>query len=193
MTAGAEANTGTTPVREAHRFDEAALATWMEANVEGFRGPISVEQFKGGQSNPTYKLTTPMHTYVMRRKPPGQLLKGAHAIEREAQVLAGLIKVGFPVARVHGLCTDNSVVGTWFYVMDMIPGRIFWDATLPQVGRADRHAYFDAMNATIARLHKIDYRSIGLGDYGRPGNYFERQIGRWSKQYLARCGGRAQS
>lgn len=179
-----DANSGTTPVREGYRFDEASLARWMAAHVAGFAGPLSVEQFKGGQSNPTYKLTTPGRTYVLRRKPPGQLLKGAHAVEREAQVLIGLEKAGFPVAHVHALCTDDQVIGTWFYVMDMIEGRVFWDATLPQVARSDRHAYFDAMNATLAQLHQVDYAAVGLGDYGRSGNYFARQIGRWSKQYL---------
>jgi len=184
MTSTAEANTGTTPVREAHRFDEAALLLWMEANVAGFAGPMRVEQFKGGQSNPTYKLVTPDRAYVLRRKPPGQLLKGAHAIEREAQVLTGLGKAGFPVAPIYGLCTDDSVIGTWFYVMAMVEGRIFWDATLPEIAAAERPAYFDAMNATMAQLHGVDYQAIGLADYGRPGNYFQRQIARWSKQYL---------
>jgi aminoglycoside phosphotransferase (APT) family kinase protein len=175
---------GTAPVREAHRFDETSLATWMMATVTGYSGPLTIEQFKGGQSNPTYKLGTPARTYVLRRKPPGELLKGAHAVEREAQILRALETVGFPVPHVHGLCTDAAVIGTWFYVMDFVNGRIIWDATFPNVARADRPRYFDAMNATIAQLHSIDYRAIGLGDYGRPGNYFERQIARWSRQYL---------
>lgn len=179
-----EANAGTTPVREGYRFDEAALAKWMEANVEGFSGPLEVEQFKGGQSNPTYKLITPARAYVLRRKPPGPVLKGAHAVEREAKVLSALGSVGFPVAHVHGLCTDESVIGSWFYVMEMVEGRIFWDATFPDVSREERPAYFDAMNATIAQLHSIDHEAVGLGDYGKPGNYFARQVGRWSKQYL---------
>jgi aminoglycoside phosphotransferase (APT) family kinase protein len=146
--------------------------------------PLRIEQFKGGQSNPTYKLVTPNQAYVLRKKPPGPILKGAHAIEREAQVLTGLAKANFPVAGVHGLCADESTIGTPFYVMDMVEGRIFWDATLPEIAREERPAYFDAMNATIAALHAVDYEAVGLGDYGRPGNYFERQIGRWSKQYL---------
>jgi aminoglycoside phosphotransferase (APT) family kinase protein len=175
---------GTGAVREAHRFDEAALARWMEANVKGYAGPLAVEQFKGGQSNPTYRLVTPGRAYVMRRKPPGQLLKGAHAVEREARVLTALEKGDFPVAHVHGLCTDDSVIGTWFYVMEMVEGRIFWSATFEGLDNAERAACFDAMNAIIARLHSIDPQAIGLGDYGRPGNYFERQIARWSKQYL---------
>jgi aminoglycoside phosphotransferase (APT) family kinase protein len=181
---GTDENSGTTSVRPGFAFDESALARWMEAHVEGFAGPLTVEQFKGGQSNPTYRLTTPGKVYVLRRKPPGQLLQGAHAVEREAKVLIGLKKANFPVAHVHALCTDDAVIGTWFYIMDMVEGRIFWDAAIPEVSATDRPAYFEAMNATIAALHNVDYRAVGLGDYGRPGNYFERQIGRWSKQYL---------
>jgi aminoglycoside phosphotransferase (APT) family kinase protein len=175
---------GTTAVREAHRFDEMRLAQWLAAHVAGYSGPLTVEQFKGGQSNPTYKLLTPHKAYVMRRKPPGQLLKGAHAVEREAEVLQALKTVGFPVAHVHGLCTDDTVIGTWFYVMNCVDGRVFWDATFPEVSRLDRPRYFDAMNETLARLHCVNYRGIGLAEYGRPGNYFARQIARWSKQYL---------
>ena len=181
--ADGDANSGTTSVREGYGFDETALAAWMAANVPGYAGPMTVEQFRGGQSNPTYKLVTPGRAYVLRRKPPGQILKGAHAVEREARVLTGLAKINFPVAHVHGLCTDDSVIGTWFYIMDMVEGRIFWDATLPQIATAERRAYFDAMNATIADLHRVDHGGVGLGDYGRPGNYFARQIGRWSRQY----------
>jgi aminoglycoside phosphotransferase (APT) family kinase protein len=176
---------GTAEVREAHRFDEAALANWMSRHVADFVGPLSVAQFRGGQSNPTYKLTTPSKSYVLRRKPPGQLLKGAHAVEREAKVMSALGGTGFPVPRVHGLCTDDAVIGTWFFVMDMIEGRIFWDLSLPDIDRAERPRYFDSMNATIASLHRADYRAIGLEDFGRPGNYFQRQIERWGKQYHA--------
>jgi len=178
------ANIGTTAVREGHQFDEAALARWMANHVEDFAGPATVTQFKGGQSNPTYRLSTPGRDYVIRRKPPGQLLKGAHAIEREAQVLTALGGIGFPVPHVFGLCTDDAVIGSWFYVMDLVEGRIFWDATFPEVSREERPAYFDAMNETIARLHMADYQAIGLGGYGKPGNYFARQISRWSRQYL---------
>jgi aminoglycoside phosphotransferase (APT) family kinase protein len=180
----AAANAGTTGVRETHRFDEGRLATWMAQNVNGFAGPLYVEQFKGGQSNPTYKLTTPARAYVLRRKPPGQVLKGAHAVEREARVIAALGKTGFPVPHIFGLCTDESVIGSWFYVMEMVEGRIFWDATFAEVNRDQRAAYFDAMNGTIAALHRFDPEAIGLGDYGKPGNYFARQIARWSQQYL---------
>ncbi|MDB6105714.1 MAG: aminoglycoside phosphotransferase [Gammaproteobacteria bacterium] len=174
---------GTTAVREAHRFDETRLAQWMSEHVDGYRGPLTVEQFNGGQSNPTYKVLTPDRVYVMRRRPPGHLLKGAHAVEREARVLRALERAGFPVAHVHGLCTDNGVIGTWFYVMDCVAGRIIWDATFPDVPREDRPRYFDSMNETLARLHCVDYQAIGLADYSRPGNYFERQITRWSQQY----------
>ena len=184
MTSLADSNSGTTPVRPGYGFDEAALAAWMGGHVAGFAGPLSVAQFRGGQSNPTYKLTTPQRSYVLRRKPPGQLLKGAHAVEREAQVLSALGAQGFPVAKVHGLCTDEGVIGTWFYIMNMVEGRIFWDAAVPDVSNDERAALFDAMNAAIAQLHSYDPQAVGLGDYGRPGNYFERQIARWSRQYL---------
>jgi aminoglycoside phosphotransferase (APT) family kinase protein len=184
MSADPTENEGTTAVREGFAFDEARLARWMAVHVAGFEGPLSVEQFKGGQSNPTYKLVTPGKAYVLRRKPLGPLLKGAHAVEREAQVLIGLAKADFPVAHVHALCTDEAVIGSWFYVMDMVEGRIFWDATLPDVPRDERPSYYDAMNATIAALHGVDYQAVGLAGFGKPGNYFERQIGRWSKQYL---------
>ena len=179
-----ESQTGTTEVRERHRFDIAALERWLAEHVADFAGPLTVEQFKGGQSNPTYKLVTPLRAYVMRRKPPGQLLKGAHAVDREARVLRAVGAAGLPVARVYGLCTDESVIGTWFYVMEMVEGRIFWDATFPEVSRDARPAYFDAMNATIAQLHGIDFQAAGLADFGRPGGFFERQIALWTRQYL---------
>ncbi|MBB4858372.1 aminoglycoside phosphotransferase (APT) family kinase protein [Novosphingobium chloroacetimidivorans] len=176
-------NSGTVPVREGYGFDEAALARWMAAHVEGFAGPMRVEQFKGGQSNPTYRLSTPSASYVLRRKPPGVLLPGAHAVDREARVQMALGTAGFPVARIHALCMDEAVIGTWFYVMDMVEGRIFWDATFPGVSREERPAYFDAMNGTMAALHRIDPVAAGLEGFGKPGSYFARQIGRWTKQY----------
>jgi aminoglycoside phosphotransferase (APT) family kinase protein len=176
---------GTTPVREAHRFDEVALERWMYANITGFQGPVLVEQFKGGQSNPTYKLTTPHRSYVLRRKPPGPVLTSAHDVEREARLLMALGHTNVPVAAVYGVCSDDKLIGTQFFVMEMVDGRIFWDATFPQVSRALRPAYFQAMNETIALLHTADYKRIGLSDYGKPGSYLARQIGRWSKQYLA--------
>ena len=177
-------NSGTVEVRNAHRFDISALHQWMTRHVEDYSGPLSVEQFRGGQSNPTYKLVTPARDYVLRRKPPGKLLPGAHAVDREYRVIAALAAQGFPVARAYGLCLDEQVIGTAFYVMEMVEGRIFWEADLPQVPAAERPAYFDAMNATIARLHAIDPAAAGLGDFGRPGSYAERQIARWSRQYL---------
>ena len=176
-------NSGTSAVRDAHRFDVAALEIWMEREVEGFAGPLGVEQFRGGQSNPTYKLTTPGRSYVLRRKPPGKLLPGAHAVDREYRVITALGGQGFPVARTYGLCMDEAVIGTPFYVMEMVEGRIVWDVSFPDVSAADRPLYFDAMNETIAALHRIDPAAAGLGDYGKPGNYFARQIARWSKQY----------
>jgi aminoglycoside phosphotransferase (APT) family kinase protein len=181
----ATANSGTTAVRAGYSFDEAALDRWMRANVIDYTGALTVEQFKGGQSNPTYKLVTRDKSYVLRRKPSGKLLPGAHAVDREALVQSRLGAAGFPVSKIHGLCTDEAVIGTWFYVMDMVEGRIFWDATFPGVSREERPRYFDAMNETIARLHAFDPAAIGLGEYGRPGNYFARQISRWTKQYLA--------
>jgi aminoglycoside phosphotransferase (APT) family kinase protein len=178
-------NSGTKPVAETHRFDESRLAAWMEANVEGYQGPLEVRQFKGGQSNPTYQLVTPTKKYVMRRKPPGKLLPSAHAVDREYKVITALYPTGFPVAKSYGLCVDDGVIGTWFYVMDMVEGRILWDQSLPQYQPAERHAIFMAKLKTLADLHNTDYEAIGLADYGRPGNYFARQIDRWTKQYKA--------
>lgn len=180
---GVEEYGGTTAVREELKIDEDRLETWLAGNIPRYQGPLEVEQFRGGQSNPTYKISTPGKAYVLRRKPPGQLLESAHAVEREARVLQALERVAFPVAHVHGICTDEQVLGTRFYVMDFVDGRIFWDATLPGVSREQRPLLFDAMNATLAQLHQVSYRAIGLMDYGRAGNYFERQITRWVKQY----------
>jgi len=178
-----EQNVGTTDVREGHRFDEAALARWMTTNVDGYAGPLEVRQFKGGQSNPTYKLVTPGRSYVLRRKPSGQLLAGAHAVDREARVLSALGTTGFPVPHVHGLCTDETVIGSWFYVMDCVEGRVFWDGTLADLPRDERPAYYDAMNSVIARLHGVDHIAVRLGDFGKTGNYVERQVRRWTRQY----------
>jgi len=180
-----EANTGTRDVTERLRFDEPALAGWMEAQVPGFAGPLTVTQFKGGQSNPTYKLDTPQASYVLRRKPPGKILPGAHAVDREYRVLAALGGQGFPVPRVHALCEDEGVIGTAFYVMDMVPGRIVWEAQFPGLQPPERAAHFDAMNATMAQLHSYDPTAVGLGEYGRATGFVERQVGRWSKQYLS--------
>jgi aminoglycoside phosphotransferase (APT) family kinase protein len=179
-----EANKGVMAVRESHRIHVSRLESWLGEHLPFYRGPLDVAQFRGGQSNPTYRLTTPDRSYVLRRKPPGKLLPGAHAVDREYRVLSALGRQGFPVPAVQALCLDDRVIGTPFYVMDMVEGRIFWDADLPELGRDERGACFDAMNRTIARLHSIDPEAAGLGDYGRPGNYFERQITRWSNQYL---------
>jgi aminoglycoside phosphotransferase (APT) family kinase protein len=180
-----QANTGTREVAERLRFDEAALARWMAAHVAGFQGPLTVSQFKGGQSNPTYRLDTPARSYVLRRKPPGKLLPGAHAVEREYRVMAALGGAEFPVPRVHGLCEDEDIIGTPFFVMDLVEGRIVWEAHFPGLSREDRSAHFDAMNETIARLHSFDPAAIGLADYGKAAGFVERQVARWSKQYLA--------
>ena len=181
-----QANSGTSMVSERLRFDEAALVAWMREHVAGFTGPLAVSQFKGGQSNPTYRLdTSDGRAFVLRRKPPGTLLPGAHAVEREARVMSALGPTGFPVPRVHGLCDDASVIGTPFFVMDLVDGRIVWEAAFPGLSHDERAAHFDAMNATIARLHALDPAAIGLGDYGRPAAFVERQVARWSKQYLA--------
>ena len=171
-------------VRSEHAFDARAVQEWMRTHVSGFEGPLSIEQFKGGQSNPTFRLSTPRQRYVLRRKPPGTLLKGAHAVDREARVMSVLEGTGFPVPHVYALCNDDSVIGTAFFVMRLVQGRIFWDATFPDVRRPERPRYFDAMSATLAQLHKIDFAAIGLEGYGPSGNYFERQISRWSRQYL---------
>jgi aminoglycoside phosphotransferase (APT) family kinase protein len=178
-------NTGTKPVADSHKFDEASLARWMEANVAGYAGPLEVRQFKGGQSNPTYQLITPGKKYVLRRKPPGKLLPSAHAVDREYKVITALGTTGFPVAKTYGLCVDDAVIGTWFYIMDMVEGRILWDQSLPQCQPAERHAIFMDKIKTLAELHNTDYVKIGLEDFGRPGNYMGRQVERWTKQYKA--------
>ncbi|HEY2177868.1 MAG TPA: phosphotransferase family protein [Caulobacteraceae bacterium] len=178
-------NTGTKEVAESHRFDEGALAAWMGERVEGYAGPLGVRQFKGGQSNPTYELTTPGRKYVLRRKPPGKLLPSAHAVDREFRVIAALYPTGFPVPRPYALCEDEGVIGTMFYIMDKVEGRILWDQSLPAYAPAERHALHMAALKTLADLHNTNYEAIGLGDFGRPGNYMLRQISRWTKQYKA--------
>jgi aminoglycoside phosphotransferase (APT) family kinase protein len=178
--------TGTGAVREQHRFDQPALERYLSEFLPGLVAPVAVEQFKGGQSNPTYRLADSRgKRYVLRRKPPGQLLPSAHAVDREFRVMSALGSVGFPVPRTHLLCDDPSVVGSAFFVMDCIDGRIFWDQSLPGVSRDERAAIYEEMNRVIALLHSVDYDAIGLGTYGKPGNYFERQIKRWTDQYRA--------
>jgi aminoglycoside phosphotransferase (APT) family kinase protein len=176
---------GTREVADRLRFDVARLEDYLSAHVAGFAGPIVVSQFKGGQSNPTYLVETPLRRYVLRRKPPGKLLPSAHAVDREYRVITALGGVGFPVPRTFGLCVDEAVIGTAFFVMDYVEGRVFWDPELPELGRDQRGRIYDAMNAVIARLHTIDYAAIGLGDYGKPGSYVARQIDRWTRQYRA--------
>lgn len=185
MTSAAEDFTGFAETPDHLKFDEAALGAYMRANVAGYAGPLTVKKFRGGQSNPTYLLTTPAKKYVLRRKPPGKLLPSAHAVDREYKVMTALGREGFPVPKTYALCEDESVIGTAFFIMDFVEGRIFWDASLPEVPKEGRKALFFAMIDTLADLHTIDYEKAGLGDYGKPGNYFERQIARWSKQYEA--------
>ncbi|MHA7602780.1 phosphotransferase family protein, partial [Alicycliphilus sp. T452] len=178
---------GTRPVSGPHAFDADALAAWMLRHVQGFAGPLSVEMFKGGQSNPTYRLVTPACSYVMRSKPGpvARLLPSAHAIEREYAVMRALAGSEVPVPRMLALCEDESVIGRAFYLMEFLQGRVLWDQSLPGMRPQERAAVYDEMNRVIAALHRVDFAARGLADYGRPGNYFERQIGRWSKQYLA--------
>ena len=168
-------------------FDLAALEQWLEARVPGFTGPIRLEKFKGGQSNPTYAVDTPERRYVLRCKPGpvAKLLPSAHAVEREYRVLSSLAGSEVPVPKVFALCEDEAVIGRMFYLMERIDGRIFWNAALPELPTEQRADSYRAMNDTIGALHRVDPQSVGLADYGAPGNYFARQIGRWSKQYRA--------
>ncbi len=171
-------------VRANVRFDEQKLDSWLRGALgSAYRGPLRVRQFDGGQSNPTYLLETPARKYVLRRKPPGVLLKSAHAVDREFRVISALAEQGFPVPRPLVLCEDESVIGTSFYVMQHVEGRIFWDCAMPDLAPAERAAVFDQVNATLANLHRLDPAALGLLDFGRPGNYFGRQIRRWSQQY----------
>ncbi len=178
---------GTRAVSESHQFDIPALQAWLEVNLPGFVGPLSVEMFKGGQSNPTYKLITPRQSYVMRAKPGpvAKLLPSAHAIEREFKVMGGLHGTDVPVAQMHVLCEDESIIGRAFYIMEFVQGRVLWEQTLPNMSTDERAAIYDQMNRVIAALHTVPFAERGLSTFGKPGNYFERQIGRWSKQYLA--------
>jgi aminoglycoside phosphotransferase (APT) family kinase protein len=179
--------TGSGTVSQRNAFDVAALQTWLSQNMAGFSGPLEIEQFNGGQSNPTYKLITPGRAYVMRSKPGprDKLLPSAHAIEREFRVMDALALSGVPVARMHVLCEDESVIGRAFYVMEFVEGRVLWDQSLPGMTPNERGAVYDEMNRVLATLHGVDVKAVGLGDFGRPGNYFSRQITRWTKQYQA--------
>jgi len=168
-------------------FDTAALAAWLQTHLPGFAGPLTLEAFEGGQSNPTFKLITPSQTYVMRGKPgpAAKLLPSAHAIEREFAVMSGLAGTAVPVPRMLCLCEDESVIGRAFYIMAFMEGRIFWDQSLPGMTPPERTAIYHEMNRVLAALHSVDYAQCGLASFGKPGNYFERQIGRWSRQYVA--------
>ncbi|MEN8657421.1 phosphotransferase family protein [Marivita sp.] len=166
-------------------FNTTAVEAWMAAHVPGFRGPIAVEKFATGQSNPTFKLSADSGTYVLRRKPPGQLLKSAHAVDREFRVQKALADSDVPVARMHALCEDDAVLGSMFYVMDHVPGRTFVDPRLPDATPEHRKLIFDDMNRVLAAIHSVDLAATGLTDYGPQGNYYQRQIDRWTKQYRA--------
>jgi aminoglycoside phosphotransferase (APT) family kinase protein len=170
---------------ERSALDTERLLSWLAAHVDGLFGPLAIRRFEGGQSNPTFLVSAASGDYVLRRKPMGEVLPTAHAVDREFRVLSALAGTGVPVPRVHALCTDDRVIGSMFFVMDRVPGRVFWDPRLPELSREERTAIFASMNETIARIHSLDPMAIGLSDYGRHGAHIERQIARWSKQYRA--------
>jgi len=178
---------GTREVSGSHAFDITALGAYLSQHLEGFQGPLTAQIFKGGQSNPTYKLITPGRAYVMRTKPGpvAKLLPSAHAVEREFKVMQGLAGTDVPAPRMHCLCEDESVIGRAFFIMEFVEGRVLWDQSLPGMTKAERADIYDEMNRVISALHRVPFAALGLADYGKPGNYFERQIGRWSKQYSA--------
>ncbi len=180
-----QAFSGTKDVADALRIDAARLEKYLAAHIAGFSGPLTIKQFKGGQSNPTYLLETPARRYVLRRKPPGKLLPSAHAVDREYRVIRALHAQGFPVAEPLAYCDDETVAGTPFYVMGFVDGRVFWEPQMPGSNASERAAVYDSMNATIAQLHAFDPAKIGLGDFGKGENYVARQVDRWSKQYRA--------
>ncbi|HMT44559.1 MAG TPA: phosphotransferase family protein [Chakrabartia sp.] len=174
---------GTVLPEGADLLNEANLTAWMEANVEGFEGPLRQSKFAGGQSNPTYRIDTAKTSYVLRRKPFGKLLPSAHAVDREFRAIDGLYPTGFPVAKPYGLCTDDAVIGSWFYIMGMADGRTIWDGAMPGATPEFRRDTYNAMIDTLAALHKVDVEKAGLSEFGKPGNYFGRQVDRWTKQY----------
>ena len=176
---------GTLPVPADDAIDAGRVAAWMEAHVAGAAGPVSLAKFKGGQSNPTYRVDAATGPYVLRRQPFGKLLPSAHAVDREYRLIAGLYPTGFPVPRPYGLCEDPDVIGAKFYLMELVSGRNLWDGALPSMTPPQRTAIYNAMCDTMAQLHNTDHIAAGLGDYGKPGNYFERQVARWTKQYRA--------
>ena len=185
MTETLHSATGTGEVRDIHRFDVPTLEEYMREHVAGFTGRLAVRQFQGGQSNPTYYLEAGGREYVLRRKPPGKLLRSAHAVDREYRVISALASTGVPVPRTYALCEHERVVGTPFYIMEYVRGRVLTDPRLPGVAPAERAAIYDGMNDVLARLHLVDWNAVGLADFGRPGNYFARQIHRWTTQYRA--------
>jgi aminoglycoside phosphotransferase (APT) family kinase protein len=176
---------GTKDVADTLRFNAASLEAYLARHLPEAGGPLTVRQFKGGQSNPTYLIETPARKLVLRRKPPGKLLPSAHAVDREYQVLEALARQDFPVATPRLYCAEDSIIGTPFYLMDCVEGRVFWEPGMPDSDAAERAAVYDAMNATLARLHSFEPAAIGLGDFGRGENYVARQVDRWSKQYRA--------
>ncbi|MBQ76725.1 MAG: phosphotransferase family protein [Gammaproteobacteria bacterium] len=176
-------NTGTIEVQERHQFDTAALQQYMGDNVEGYSGELSVEEFAGGQSNPTYLLTAGGKHYVLRRKPPGILLKSAHAVDREYRVLSALRDTEVPTAKTYALCTDDSVIGTWFYIMEYLDGRVIWDSTAGPYAPFERGEFWDSANEAMAKLHNVDFEAVGLSDFGKHSDYIARQVSRWSGQY----------
>ena len=176
---------GTKEVQEHLSFDHLKLSAWMDANVADFSGPLTVKEFKGGQSNPTYQLITPTKRYVLRRKPPGVLMPSAHAVDREYRVIAALGKTDFPIPKAYALCEDVEVIGTMFYVMEMVDGRIFWDLSLPDQTKSERTNIYRSKLETLARLQKINPSEIGLDGFGKTENYIARQVHRWSKIYVA--------
>jgi len=180
-----EQNVGTRKIAAGYAIDVERLQDYMWSHVAGFSGPLTVSQFKGGQSNPTYLVESPSGKYVLRRKPPGKLLPSAHAVDREFAVISALYAADFPVPRPICFCDDDEVVGTMFFIMEFVEGRIFWDLELPQVEKNERREIYDHVNQTIANLHNFDVARIGLSGYGKPGNYFARQISRWTQQYAA--------
>jgi len=165
------------------QLDEVALGRWLEANVEGFRGPFELEKFSWGQSNPTYRISAVSGGYVLRRKPFGQLLPSAHAVDREYRLISALHPIGFPVARPYALCSDPGVIGAIFYVMELVDGHAYTNGALPEFAPGQRRAMYEQLVDTLADLHNIDPDAAGLGDFGKPGNYFERQVARWTRQY----------
>jgi aminoglycoside phosphotransferase (APT) family kinase protein len=185
MTIETTLTSDTIPVRETHRFDVDALERYLTQRIPGFRGPVTVSQFQGGQSNPTYRLSGAGHEYVLRRKPPGKLLPSAHAVDREYRILTALGRTDVPVPKTWLLCDDPAVIGTIFYVMDWVPGRIMVDPLLPGCTPSERTAIYDSMSDVLSRLHRQDWKPLGLSDFGKPGSYFTRQIHRWTQQYRA--------